>query len=205
MGKKKANQNGRRIKLGKNSLQLSGFGFFSSAVSFACHQKKKRKFHTCLHIGTIEKSDYCFSEILPLHHLQVTIRYRGLCFCGSWLFTLIDFNASLHVYWHLKKHHVPYYAMYTDNLLRSLQSKAIFHIYSNVKLVPEPDHRDPCTCKAWIFILEPAGIHPWIGNAKSRPVETNSFPSHSLGSFCRIFEFAAREATDSIMMVLQSL
>lgn len=34
--------------------------------------KRKRKFYTCLHIGTIEKSDSCFSKHLPLHHLRVT-------------------------------------------------------------------------------------------------------------------------------------
>lgn len=61
------------------------------------------------------------------------------------------FNASFHVYWHVKKHYLRYYTMYSDNLLRSLQSKSIVHIYSfNVKLVPEPDHPDPCTPQVWI-------------------------------------------------------
>lgn len=45
------------------------------------------------------------------------------------------------------------------------------HRSSNVKLVPELDHREPCTPRVWIYVLEPAGIHPWIENAKSRPVE----------------------------------
>lgn len=84
MGKKKAYQNGRRIKLEKKSLLLSGFGFF--LLSLHLHAiKRKRKSHTCLHIDTIEKSDSCFSELLPPHHLQVAIRYRDSLLSGSWL------------------------------------------------------------------------------------------------------------------------
>ena len=69
MGSKKERKNKktkRKSKMNaesnwKISLQLSGFGFFSSVASFACHQKKM-KICTCLHIDTIEKSDSCFSD-----------------------------------------------------------------------------------------------------------------------------------------------
>lgn len=37
---------------------------------------------------------------------------------------------------------------------------------------PEPDLRDPCTPDIWIYGA--SRIHPWIENARSRPVESNS-------------------------------
>lgn len=83
MGKKSISE-WTQNQIGKKSLQLSGFGFF--LLSLHLHAiKRKRKSHTCLHIDTIEKSDSCFSELLPLHNLQVAIRYRGSLLSGSWL------------------------------------------------------------------------------------------------------------------------
>jgi hypothetical protein len=40
--KKKAKSEWTQNQIGKKSLQLSGFGFFSSVASFACHQKKEK-------------------------------------------------------------------------------------------------------------------------------------------------------------------
>lgn len=128
--------------------------------------KRKRKFYTCLHIGTIEKSDSCFSEHLPWCTIyESQIRYTGLLSRSSWLYIVLSEILILRVYWHLKKHdstlctiiYLTTVQVHRPHILHSI------NLSSDIKLVPESQNQ--------IFethviptsrYMEPAGIHPWV-------------------------------------------